>query len=1704
MAKYIGPDGYEYSLEELNNMGNNSSPSTFTAWAGRNLQPQESEEKAQHIAGIYRSVYDVNPDQEARKQETANILGMDGQSLSRASNEINDMAEATAKAKINSPDDWKQFVEEYPKTANYLSSGKNMSMSHDDINALSETERTIKNTVRLGELNKERSQLGMKMFTDGRKLTDLDHEERRRIDMLDNELRTLQSQLPQTTWSAQGLLSGIVGMAEPMKAGVKGAGIGAAAGLGAGAVTGVGALATAATGAGWGFRVGMADEFAATAMGNSYLDSELNYAKNSNAGAMTTGVATAALGMAQVGKWLKVPTDVGLKHLGLTTVEQAMMGAGFAASDVAGRKVATDKYNLTEEDLKAIAMGGIDMIPIGLALSSPSYGIAGLRRLGEVADNSKTKTRNPQLVADKINNEVKGTELEHTAISGEALETYLGTLNPAEAEGIMTRLNITPDALAEALITGSEVRVDAGNFAILESAVREKLLPDTRTGNHFTENEIASKKAELDEALKQVREQKDEPTEQPSSIADDLGLRDVKEYAEADGKGKSEKERLSTDHEEQKNVIEQNKEYQDRMEEVRKQVEEEVSNDPVHLASDALKFDLQMFNNAKDVKDIAKKYQKGKMSEAEKLHFEDVAEGHKLTGKKLAEEILHGKTKENKVIERMKQAEAKLRDELLGTKEEVVAKGETNESNMKKIAMEAEALSGIANGEHKKVDPKKQEEQINQRWKDAEQKLLLDIEKAKGQEEVRKLQEQLTELKKQHAEEIKQHQKELEQNARWRDAEQNKETKDRKEQGKHDKKLAKEWLKAESVAQWIARNSEISIQAAKEMAKAIIASKTIAELRHMGAADWKNYFKLAKQAKVNSERAYRKGKYGEAAKYKKQELLNHALAMEAMQAEKEIKRVDKGLKKFIKRGTDLLGMPVKFMGQIDKLLKDYGLIDKEPVVLPGETMPGLKQFVIDMQNEYHPVPIPESILFEAPKNHNFITLDMYKDLYGAVSILSKMGKRYEHLSNAFNRMSIKEAAKEIMETILNEVGDKYAKDMLPGSAYKSKAIEKIVNVTRLLDKVIPSMVNTLTVCKFLDGGKDNGPMQRYFYNALKMCEDKKIARMDRVKQEVGVLLDDYYGKSGISYKQRNEKIFEHLGRYYTKEEILMFGMNWGNEGNRDRIMGGFKWLNADGSHDYSKVKPILEQLTKKDWDFCQKIWNYLDTFWPEIQKLEMEVAGNEPKRVSPSEFTAKGETYKGGYFPIAYDYGKAADVLKTVEQKNALYKQQSATHAMTDHGHTEARSQHNDKPVMLSMDVFFQHLENIVHDLSFREGIIDANRILNSPETKTAIVNALGIDSHRFLEKWLQSIASDQREHLEKADKTLRWFRYAATYAGMGLRVSMFPIDSVGNFVNATWEIGPTRMIGAIKDYALHPKDVHDLVVSNSEYMKHRTMIRERDLWDISKKWYGKDSGLKNFAFATMAWSDQLISFPMWAEVYNKEIGAGKSVQNAINIADNKIKRTVGSGSILDQVGVQKGSELKKITSMFYSWCSMMFNRMWLESKTAGVQWDKGNKAQAIGTMSKALILGVIMPGLTDGLIREAMRNEPNASDDDKKKRLASRMLGQPISYWWLARDVGQFAINKTIGTYSNYTLSPIETQIESIVNTIPATMKYASGYLEGAKYAEQVSKAVSYMGFYPQQLNAWAFNFIDFINGKGEPVWQDLLTRRVKKKITN
>lgn len=1694
--RYIGKDGREYTLEEINNMGS-APPTSLVEFAGRNLDRTSS--NSQQLSALHASFANRNADQAARTEEAARILNIDPALMVGASREMSEAAANVARMKINSPTDWQQFVQEYPKTANYLSDGKNMAMSHDDIKALTETENTIKNTLRLDELRRQRAEIGLRLQGENDRLDRLNEYEYSQLKQIDEEMKALSLQLPQTTWSPQGLLSGLVGITPSLVVGAKYAAAGATTGAVYGSVVpGAGTVGGAATGAAAGFRIGMAKDFSSVAMGNAYLDYLIQDAENPMMGAVAVGGMQAVLGSVQVGRWLKIPQNPGVKNFALSTAEQAIYSAGFGVSEVVGRNVAQGEINVTPGDLSNIATQTIEEIPINMVMLSPSYGVAGLKRLGQTADNSKTAKRSPATYAENVNNSVAGSPLAETYINGRGLVEHLSSVPPDKAQSIIDSLRITPDNLAEAVATGGDIRITPGEYAILDSATREAISRDIRVSDEPTIREVDARRQEYQELVKR-RETAQEggETARQANISE-LDLNAVEAYAEAVRVARAETDSIIESYNKRAAKIETEKAYIEQVEAVRREIAEQIETDPVYRASDSLAFDLQLFG-AKDIKRIARKYREGTLTDEQRFRFDDIAEENGLIGDDLAQKIVSGRDKAAEIDHRVNEAAKQIKRDMIGDRADVEQQARANDAYIAKSAIEAETIKEMGTG--KAVDQLRQqrEAEVNKRWADAEKDLLLRIQKAKDDakaagriEQIReKAKEKLLNQKSRFQEQIEKLETEL--------AEVKKKRQTELDELKDQNKLAREWLKSEGVSQRIARQGNIGKAAVKQMAKDIVDSKTIGELKD--GPSWKKYMALSQRANTDSERAYRQGRYEEAARFKTQEMLNQALVMEAARAEMEIKKIERQFKPYINRGRSLKGMPAEFTGQIDRLLAEYGLSDRPPAQLPGEQIPSLREFADNMKENYHIIAIPDTIMNEAPRPFGELNLDRYKDLRAAVTTIAMMGRKYDRFNSAWIKLGISEAATETRKSIEREVGNPYIEDFGPGSQFRSKAAEKIANMTRVLDELVPSQVNVLTLARYLDGDKDNGPMQRFVYNVMARAEDTKIRMMDKAKAEVSTMFNDYYGKPGNAEKQRNERVyFDHVNRYFTREEILMIGMNWGNDGNRDRIMRGFGWVDANGSYDFTKVKPILDTLTKKDWDFTQRVWDYLDTFWPEIQRLEMEVAGTEAKKVVPSGFTVVDTDYKGGYFPISYDYNKSIEAYKTMEQKNALYKQGSAAHAMTEHGHTEARSNSNNRPINLSMDVFFRHLDNVIHDLSHREAVIDVNRFINHTDTRTAITNAVGMDGFRTIDNWLKSIASDQGDFITSGEQIAQWFRYKTTFVGMGFRVSMLPIDSIGNFMNGVWEIGAPRMTKALGEYAVNPSQIKSTVIEKSAFMRNRAMIRERDLWDLSNKWYKNDSGLKNFAFATMAWSDEVISVPLWAERFKDALGQGLTEMDAVITADNAVKRAIGSGSKLDQVGAQKGGEYKKLTSMYYSWASMMFNRMWLASKRTGVQWRAEDRLAAVQTMSKAMFFGFIAQGLVDGIIRETMRNEDRKDKEDAVKRVATRVFSQPISYLWIGRDIGQAAMNMATGEYGDYQLSPIESQLNSTLRLIPATHRLYTGDIEPTEYAERASRALAPFTGIPSQVNAWAFNFLDWINGNGEATWKDFMTRRQKK----
>ena len=905
-------------------------------------------------------------------------------------------------------------------------------------------------------------------------------------------------------------------------------------------------------------------------------------------------------------------------------------------------------------------------------------------------------------------------------------------------------------------------------------------------------------------------------------------------------------------------------------------------------------------------------------------------------------------------------------------------------------------------------------------------------------------------------------------------------------------------------------------QAARERAKAMLEQED-----YVKAGNFLPYVTAERNAAVKAAEARKRGDFAAAERYDTRRLLNHALAMEALKNKASVDKVMRYLGRYANRGQDFKNMPYGFIRQIDALLEAAGLRgpkveDAATLSKMAEDLAGRKTDPAEIANatgmvqgpdgrwakeslgglvervneDYRAMEVPASVLGKDIKPYPHLSLADLRDINNAVRAIAEVGREHDHFISFDSKIGIREAAYNIAASIGDKIGQPYAGKLAAGHEHASVWRDRIEAIKNLPDKVVPHLINIRTVCHFLDRGPE-GPIHDYILHPLERALYDRQERRVKMMAEMSDILNKFYKPEELA-KYKTERSYHYFGRSWTREEILAMRLNWGAQSNRDRIMKGFR-LRAD------QVVDMMGVLDMRDHDFCQAVHDHLETYWPQIKELEQKVLGAEPGKVAATPIETPFGTYRGGYYPLSYDFEKSADAYRNAEQRNALYKKYSAAAAHTDHGHTIMRVDNLNRPVRLSLDVLVNHLDNVVHDLAFRKAVIDVQRVLRQTDVRDAIVGAMDVQGYATFDKWLKAVASDQSETLGTGDRLFRGFRFGATFATLGYRATTFPLRLAGDVVNTCWELGPTGVLRALKDFYFDPSATQDLVDGKSALMRTRSETRDRDLNDVYQRAAGQGGEWKKHAFIVDTAADRIMTYPLWQEVYKSHLDKGE--EKAVALADDAIIRTFGSGTILEQAGMQRGSELQKMMSMYGSYTNMMLNRTWLDGKLAGLEYKEGNAGKAAAIAGRAMLYTVILPAIYENLVREVFRNSQNDDEDARAKRILGRTLELPFSYIFVARDIGAAVVNQALGERGGeYHLSPMEESLNTILEAGGKTLNIAFTDKEyDARWAEQAARAAAVAMKYPQQVNTWVFNYLDWMKEDGSGTWRDFISRRTK-----
>ena len=629
----------------------------------------------------------------------------------------------------------------------------------------------------------------------------------------------------------------------------------------------------------------------------------------------------------------------------------------------------------------------------------------------------------------------------------------------------------------------------------------------------------------------------------------------------------------------------------------------------------------------------------------------------------------------------------------------------------------------------------------------------------------------------------------------------------------------------------------------------------------------------------------------------------------------------------------------------------------------------------------------------------------------------------ERNERKFLQAKQKEDLYTVCENISKVVSEN--KDPLP-----RKTVERENAVARVVGSVHGAHTKIETLCIRMDGGTP-GIVHESIYQPMADARDAENRRFKQVRAELNAKnLFGMYSKRELSRLGSQKYFIESIGESVTKENMIAVALNMGNEGNYQRIKDGHGWSDA-------QINDIVKGLDERDWAFVQNVWDYLETFKKEAFDLEQRVTGIRPKGVQAQAFVNPlGQAMRGGYYPIEYNVTKSAVAYdkqqKKIEQE--VFGTNGGTQAMTAKGHLKARaSQGLGTPLDLTLPVITNHVFNVVHDLAFREAVLDVAKIIRNNKFRESVEGTYGPGIYRLFMPWLKDVANERQEPMMCINKWAAWARSGSTLMAMGYKLTTMIVQPLG-FAQSMAYLGYKYSGAGMKTVFGQMHNLPQLweqTKEMSEFMANRIDSYDREIRDMSKKlkpnasYFEVVDTFRKYAFHPMGYFQLAVDLPTWWGAYYKGLDQyGGDDVKAIAFADSAVRLTQSGGNVEDLAAVQRGGEIQRLFTMFYSYFSALYNLSTLQFS----QIDTSNKPEAMLRAANLALLLFFFPAV----VSELVAGRGPDDDEENWEWLAQNLLVYPFQTVVGVRDLAN-------GIFSefDYQITPASGAPASIVKWV-------------------------------------------------------------------
>ncbi|RMD00069.1 hypothetical protein EAY64_05585 [Aquitalea palustris] len=848
-------------------------------------------------------------------------------------------------------------------------------------------------------------------------------------------------------------------------------------------------------------------------------------------------------------------------------------------------------------------------------------------------------------------------------------------------------------------------------------------------------------------------------------------------------------------------------------------------------------------------------------------------------------------------------------------------------------------------------------------------------------------------------------------------------------------------------------------KAAKAAADVAIAQKKVGDLRpaQYSAAETKANKALLKLAP--------KDPMG-AAQAQRAALLNNRLFKSSTEALADVRSALTYFKRFQRESTLKKIAPE----EREQILTELGKYDFRinPSDEPSRAQKNLQQWAESQQQAGYTPIIDQAALQIAPRTqYRSMTVEELRGLRDMIGSIEKIGRDKVTATWRGQRMALADVVGEFVGK-MQEHAQKFTPDQLYNAPDK-RGIGQIPLAFAKMGAALRATEASLKPQQYKANHFDAHELLGPFHELFNSVFDANYRKIDLTRQQADIARS-VADKLGKDWQQSlhnfvdnstllDPKLTEESGRpvymRISRDNLIQMAAHAGSESNFDKLAKGYNW-------DPATVWGFLDgKLTKEDATAVKTQWEMANHHWEDTKAMYERMGQVVPPKVEARPYRlrlADGtvEDMPGGYMPIRYDplrsrLGAKQQAERAIDVEAGRFGYDFFGRDTTTNGSMNARNDGYADALDLSHERFERALAETIHDLAYRETLVNVNKIITDSDFRGQFLKTFGRENYDALHTWLGRIANSETVD-RQAEGWGKWFRYTRTGMVMNaiaLRATTVLkhggsalFKSAGYFVGGGEKYLLGRMRLLVTDYS---NQIASAQEKFSE-IRARLLQQDRDYRETVSSLYQPESPrawAERFGHSAVAWADMMSAVPTAWAAYDRAItegiptrmgGTGKPMTEAQAVAYANQMVREAHGSNIESARSNTMSTPHEGVKMFTTLYGFQNNTLGqLLNATSMLKTQGISKPEVLARSMMAVLVPALVAGaVTDGL--------PKA--DDWESWLAKATGDEMVSTIPFARDLYSFAM----GYHHAGVIGP-EAWMQSVAQPLIDGVKAATGH---------------------------------------------------------